>query len=181
MTIHNLGYHFQHPSNFKIHRPHGSGDYVLLVLPTKSFFILGQETIYAEANSLMIYRKGTPQFFGATDEIFINHWIHFDLTEEEEASLNAMKIPFDRPISCGDITAFAQIIKHMYMENIRSIHARKIPCCCILIFCGSKLRSVSKLPPPTDPIPTTIKCPASAHIFTEIPPKIEPLTLFPRR
>lgn len=124
MTIHNLGYHFQHPNNFKIHRPHGSGDYVLLILPTKSFFVLEEKTVYAEANSLMIYRKGTPQFFGAVDEIFINHWIHFDLTEEEEAELNALQIPFDRPISCGDITAFSQIIKHMYMEKY-SVNPRK--------------------------------------------------------
>ena len=117
MTIHNLGYHFQHPSNFKINRPNGSGDYVLLILPTKSFFVLNGETIYAEANSLMIYRKGTPQFYGAMDEIFINHWIHFDLTEEEERSLDSMQIPLDLPIPCGDITVFTQMIKQMYMEK----------------------------------------------------------------
>ena len=124
MTIHNLGYHFQHPSNFKINRPNGSGDYVLLILPTKSFFVLNGETVYVEANSLMIYRKGTPQFYGAMDEIFINHWIHFDLTEEEEAELNHLQIPFDLPIPCGDITAFAQIIKQMYMEKY-SVNPRK--------------------------------------------------------
>lgn len=124
MIINNLGYHFQHPSNFKINRPHGSGDYVLLILPTKSFFILNGERVDVEANSLMIYRKGTPQFYGAMDELFINHWIHFDLNEEEEAALNAMQIPLDFPVSCGDITVFAQIIKQMYMEKY-SVNLRK--------------------------------------------------------
>ena len=124
MTINNLGYHFQHPSTFKINRPNGSGDYVLLILPTKSFFVLDGETVYADANSLMIYQKGTPQFYGAMDEIFINHWIHFDLNNEEEAELRAMQIPFDRPISCGDITVFAQIIKQMYIEKY-SVNPRK--------------------------------------------------------
>ena len=124
MTIHNLGYHFQHPSTFKINRPNGSGDYVLLILPTKSFFILGGETVYAEPNSLMIYQKGTPQFFGATDEIFINHWIHFDLNDEEAEELHALQIPFDRPLPFGDITVFSQIIKNMYMEKY-SVNPRK--------------------------------------------------------
>lgn len=124
MTIHNLGYHFQHKSTFKIQRPNGSGDYVLLILPTAAFFVLDGKTVIAEPNSLMIYRKGTPQFYGAYDGVFINHWIHFDLTEEELAEVDRMRIPFDTLIPCGDITAFAQIIKNMYMEKY-SVNPRK--------------------------------------------------------
>lgn len=124
MTIHNLGYHFEHESTFIINRPHGSGDWVLLIVPTAAFFVLNGETVHAEPNCIILYRKGTPQLFGADGGIFVNHWIHFDMTEEEIAELEQMQIPFDTPLSCGDTTAMAQIIKSMYMEKY-SINRRK--------------------------------------------------------
>ena len=117
MTIHNLGYHFQHENGFTINRPNGSGDWVLLIIPTAAFFVLNGETVHSEPNCIMLYRKGTPQLYGSDNTVFVNHWIHFDLTDEEFDQLIEMNIPFDIPFPCGDTTVFAQIIKSMYMEK----------------------------------------------------------------
>lgn len=117
MTISTLGYHFQHESTFTIHRPNGSGDYVLLIIPSASFFILNGKRVLAEPNSVLIYRKGTPQLYGATDGIFINHWIHFDLSDEELRELEVLNVPFDTVLSFHDITPFAQIVKNMSIEK----------------------------------------------------------------
>ena len=117
MKINNLGYHFQHESTFVTNRPNGSGDYVLLIIPTESFFVLNGERRIAEPNSVVVYRKGTPQLYGASGGIFINHWIHFDLSEEELCDFETYGIPFDQILSLKDITVFAQFIKKMYIEK----------------------------------------------------------------
>ena len=43
VNIVNVGYNYEHPSNFYIKRPHGSGDYILLVLKTDAYFIFNSE------------------------------------------------------------------------------------------------------------------------------------------
>ena len=81
MRIVNAGYKYTHGSDFFVNRPYGSGDYVLLVINTESFFVLNGERIIAQKGSVIVYKKGTPQIYGATKDKFINDWIHFELDE----------------------------------------------------------------------------------------------------
>lgn len=44
MIIHNVGYHHQHDSDFKIERPTGTGDLLFLLVKTDAIFSLdGQD------------------------------------------------------------------------------------------------------------------------------------------
>lgn len=117
LKINTLGYHFQHESTFVINRPKGSGDYVLMIIPSAAFFVLDGKRVSAEPNSVIFYRKDTPQLYGALDGIFINHWLHFDLSDEELKKLEAFNLPFDTVLSFHDTTPFAQIIKSMSIEK----------------------------------------------------------------
>lgn len=117
MVIHKLGYHFQHKNGFTLHRPNGSGDWVLLIIPTAAYFVLNGKTVHTKPNCIILYQKGTPQHYGADGTVFVNHWIHFDLTDDEQDALRAMQIPLDEPFPCGDTAVFAQIIKNMYTEQ----------------------------------------------------------------
>lgn len=117
MKILTLGYHFQHENHFQIHRPNGAGDYVLMIVPSAAFFVLDGKRVLSEPNSVIIYRKDTPQLYGAADGIFINHWIHFDLSEEELLELEVLNVPFDTVLSFHDVTPFAQIVKSMSIEK----------------------------------------------------------------
>ena len=84
MEINNVGYKFTHKKGFFINRPNGSGDYVILFLRTGAVFTLGGCDVEAFPNSFILYKKGTPQFFRANSDSFVNDWIHFDLEENEE-------------------------------------------------------------------------------------------------
>ena len=117
MEINNVGYKFTHKKGFFINRPNGSGDYVILFLRTGAVFTLGGCDVEAFPNSFILYKKGTPQFFRANSDSFVNDWIHFDLDENEENKLREMGIPFDSPTELGDITFFSKIIKTMYQEK----------------------------------------------------------------
>ena len=117
MEINNVGYKFTHKKGFFISRPNGSGDYVILFLRTGAVFTLDGSDIESVPNSFILYKKGTPQFFRANGDLFVNDWIHFDLEKEEEEKLLKMGIPFDKPTELGDMTFFSKIIKTMYQEK----------------------------------------------------------------
>ncbi len=117
MEINNVGYKFTHGTNFCINRPKGSGDYAILFLRTGAFFTIDGRETEAVPQSFIMYKKGTPQFFRANGDVFINDWLHFDLTPSEEIEIERMGVPFDTPVALGDITFFSKTIKSMYQEK----------------------------------------------------------------
>ena len=117
MKIANCGYSYRHPSDFKISREKGSGDYAILVVRSKAYFILNGDRVIAEPSSAILYKKGTPQFFGAYETEYLNDWIHFDLeAEEAEWVTNALNIPFDKVISLYDVKPLSELIRKLFEE-----------------------------------------------------------------
>ncbi|MBR5307730.1 MAG: helix-turn-helix transcriptional regulator [Clostridia bacterium] len=109
MKIVKVGCNYRHSEKFVINRPCGSGDWVLLVVRTKAFFTFGEKTIISDKNAVMMYRRGTPQHYGAYGEGFANDWIHFELSDDEEAEITALGIPFDTvlyPSTSSELSAF---------------------------------------------------------------------------
>ncbi|MBE5783337.1 MAG: helix-turn-helix domain-containing protein [Clostridiales bacterium] len=116
MRIVNVGYHYCHPADFSIYRPHGSGDYVLLILKTAAYFILDGQRREAPAHSIILFKKGTPQIFGATEKEYRNDWIHFDLEDQEARQIEAMGIPFDQILPMPT-ASLSELIKSMFQER----------------------------------------------------------------
>ncbi len=117
MIISEAGYNYRHPSDFLIDRPHGSGDCILLIIRSEAFFILGGKRIDAPINSALIFKKGTPQHYGARGKEYLNDWIHFDLCEGEEKKFSELGIPFDTVIPLGETVEFSHYIKTIFMEK----------------------------------------------------------------
>lgn len=117
MRIVNVGYDYRHPADFCINRPDGSGDYIMLVLKSTAYFIFCEERQIAYPDSVIVFRKGTPQLYGAVGDEFINDWIHFELDEADIADVEKLEIPFDTILSVHDITEFSGFIKNMFYEK----------------------------------------------------------------
>lgn len=117
MNIVNAGCNYQHDKNFSINRPFGSGDYLFLVLRTDAWFILNSEKIISPANSLIIFKKGTPQLYGALSEKFVNDWIHFEISKDEEAEFEELGIPFDTILPVNNTNIFSELIKNIFLEK----------------------------------------------------------------
>jgi len=117
MNIKRAGCSYRHPSNFTINRPHGSGDYLLLIIKTEAFAILGGEWQTVPPNSAVIFKKGTPQLYGASDAVYINDWIHFELDEGEERLFDELGVPFDSIVPLCDITELSGFIKSIFFER----------------------------------------------------------------
>lgn len=116
MEIVNAGYNYRHPSDFCINRPHGSGDYMLLIIKTEAFMFLNGERTIVPPNSAIIFKKGTPQFYGATQDEYVNDWIHFELYNEERM-IHDLGISFDTVFPLHEVSEFSNFIKNIFMER----------------------------------------------------------------
>ena len=117
MKIVNAGYNYRHPADFYISRSYGSGDYLLLILKTDAFFVFNNEKHIAPPNSVVLFKKGTPQLYGALSEEFVNDWIHFDIDDDEKNEIQKLDIPFDTIMSVNSTTVFSEMIKNIFCEK----------------------------------------------------------------
>lgn len=120
MKIVNCGYDYRHPQGFSIHRPHGSGDYILLIVRSPAFFTFGDTTHYTSGNAVVIFNEGTPQLYGSDNAEYINDWIHFECDESDIDFLAKLGIVFDTVLEFQDVNALSSLIKHMYFETYSS-------------------------------------------------------------
>lgn len=117
MKIINVGYNYRHPSDFYINRPYGSGEYILLVLKTDAFFVFNNEKYIAPYNSVVLFKKETPQLYGSVSKEFVNDWIHFDIDDEEKKEIQKLDIPFDTILSVKSTTVFSELIRNIFCEK----------------------------------------------------------------
>lgn len=116
MKITNVGYNYRHTSGFCINRPYGSGDYMLLIIKTEAYICLGGRKTTVTPNSVVVFRKGTPQLYGAVNNEFVNDWVHFDMEKSEELFIADLGIPFDTIISLYDTIELLGFIRHIFFE-----------------------------------------------------------------
>ena len=62
-------------------------------------------------NRAIIFRKGTPQLYGATQDKCINDWMHFERDEEDMRTFFTLRIPLDTIIPLRDVTELSNPIK----------------------------------------------------------------------
>lgn len=120
MKINNIGYNHNHDADFQIHRPDGSGDYLLLILKTPAIFTFDQTDQTTDANAFILYQKGTPQFYRALGSFFANDWLHFDMTSEDLLSFKDYGIPFDTVLPIDNINDLSMFIKNISYEHYSS-------------------------------------------------------------
>lgn len=117
MKIVNAGYNYRHLAGFCINRPYGSGDYILLILKTNAFFVFNNEKHIAPPNSVVLFKKGTPQLYGALSEEYVNDWIHFDIDDEDKNEIQELDIPFDTILPVNSTTIFSELIRYIFCEK----------------------------------------------------------------
>ena len=117
MKIVNAGFNYRHPSDFYIDRPYGSGDYILLVIKTEAYIIQSGERRIIPPNSVLVFKKGTPQRYGAASGEYVNDWIHFEIDGAEEKAIMDLGIEFDKVIELPDTTDVSDFIKKIFLER----------------------------------------------------------------
>ena len=128
MYIKSMGVNFIHSKDFITNRPNGTNEYILLLIRSKAIFKINGETIYANPNSVIVYKKGTPHLFCADNDIYINDWICFDFNDKsEEKIFKETGICFNTVYEVGDTTQLYLLINTIHREYInKSSYVDKI-------------------------------------------------------
>lgn len=116
MKIVNCGYNYVHNESFKIQRESGSGDFLLLVLRSPAYFYLQGREHISKSNSVIVFRKGTAQIYGAHGGQFINDWVHFEVDAEDLKWMGDIGIELDTVTELSNVLPLSVIIKQMFAE-----------------------------------------------------------------
>lgn len=120
MNVVSSGYNYTHPKDFYIDRPNGSPEFVLITVRSPAYFIMNGNRLTTDGNAVVVYKKGTPQLYGALDCEFVNDWVHFSLTEEEERWLLGLGIELDSVIDFSGVTQISSLIRNLTREKYSS-------------------------------------------------------------
>ncbi len=121
MKINSIGINYTHSQKFSINRPVGSGDYLLLNMKTPAILLLDGKEITTEKNSVIIYKKGSPQIYRAKEATYANDYIHFDMNGERDIS----NLPLDTVLPLPSNKEISKLIKDLYLEYISNYTFRE--------------------------------------------------------
>ena len=83
ISLNAIGKDTRHTGDFCIWRPDGSGDNLLVIFKTSALLIIDGNEIIVPPDSLIIYKKDTPQYYRPTIcGNYANHFIHFNVTDD---------------------------------------------------------------------------------------------------
>lgn len=116
MKLLSVGYDFRHDADFKLLRPNGLNEYLLLIIRSKAYFEIEGKRLKIMPNSMILVDKNTPHSFYADKETYINDWITFDLTTEEYSAFIEQHIKVNTFFALCNIEFFSDIIKLMQTE-----------------------------------------------------------------
>lgn len=117
MELHALGMDYHHDEDFLIERPDGSGDDLLIIFKTPAMVRLNGIDISTNADTAIVYSKGTPQIYGADGAEYINHWIHFDM-EGDSAFFRRIGLPLDTLVEITDISSVEDAFGMLSVESL---------------------------------------------------------------
>lgn len=92
MTLDMVGCGYRHPSGFEICRPEGSGNWLFLLLKSRTRILTRQGWELAAPGAVILYNPGLIQHYQAIDSPWENDFIHFS-GEEAEDLTERLKLP----------------------------------------------------------------------------------------
>lgn len=109
------GCNSKHPHTYKMSRPNGLTNYVLLIIRTSGCFDIAGESYAVTPGQALIIAPNTPYSYGNPDGEYIDDWLHFmpDFPYEFEKRYPIINAPF--PI--GNTELFTFLIRQALWES----------------------------------------------------------------
>ena len=121
MKLHAMGIGYTHEAGFRISRPKGSGDNLLLIFKTPAVVCAGGEEMLLPKDSAVMYSKGAPQIYGSAGAEYVNHWVHFECAENDIFFERAGAV-FDLPQTVRSITSAESVLELLRTESLLEGH-----------------------------------------------------------
>ncbi len=122
IVIHAIGSQYINPFGIDLARKTGSGDYLFVHFLSDTEIRLPKSPDYrlCPKGTMIIYEKGSPQYYRKTDGHFWNDFIHFDFSPDEPAYFARLGLPLNTPFSLPDDEDVLTRIAILFREHYQS-------------------------------------------------------------
>ncbi|HAG12581.1 MAG TPA: hypothetical protein DCG49_01820 [Ruminococcus sp.] len=118
--IQRMGCSCRHGSDFVFEQPQGFDGYLMLYVKSPAFFRIGDKTTRVGPDTFILYRRGTPLYYGAAGSDYINDWMLFESSELDDPELG---IQYDTPVYIGEqvnLEQYFQLIADSYYRGTQT-------------------------------------------------------------
>lgn len=105
----------RHPSSYRMSRPEGVPNYVLLIVKTPGEFMINNNFYLVSPGNAIILAPFTSSFYGNPKGDYIDDWLHFELADDSIFDRN--EIPKNIPFSIGNAEIFTFFIRQILWEK----------------------------------------------------------------
>ena len=117
MKLHSMGIAYHHERDFEIDRPHGSGDWLLLVFKSPALVWKGEESQETPRDTAVLYPQGMRQHYGAAGIEYVNHWVHFEC-DKNDVFFEKMRVEFGAPVALSSCAAAESVLGLLSLESV---------------------------------------------------------------
>ncbi len=111
------GWDYRHGPAFRIDRPRGLEDWVLILSTTPFLLGLPEGDRPLPTGTCLLWRPGQAQHYRAGGRVFANHWLHLDGGRAEVPGLVArIGLPCGEPMILGDPAPVAAALRRAWSE-----------------------------------------------------------------
>lgn len=121
--LHTIGMNIHHHENFTIHRPLGSGDWLLVIFKTNAYITLAGNEISAPPDSAILFSPGTPQYYHSDGNAYINHFLHFSCSTTDISS-SISKVHYNELLFLNNLKEVEELLHLLCREQV-SLSANK--------------------------------------------------------
>lgn len=105
----------RHPSSFRMSRPEGLPNYVILIVRTVGDFTINEHNYTVNPGTAIILSPTTSYFYGNPNGDYMDDWIHFDV--DSNSIFNLHKDMTNIPIPIENIEMFTFLIRQILWEK----------------------------------------------------------------
>lgn len=125
ISVTKCGYDSHHPIACDIEHADGLPNYLLLLVKTDAWFVLGGRHVFVKPNTAILFDKNTYIHYGCHHPDYNDDWIHFRFSENEDSSLlNTLGILFGQPLPVTDMQRLSRYVQLLTREfHFRTSHS----------------------------------------------------------
>lgn len=120
MRVGSIGYNFPHTADFVMDCPTGPGCWLFLHVRTPSIFELGGRSYKLTKESAVLISPHTQCKYYGDGGIYIDDWIYFGMTADDQQRLRDMGIVFDEPVKVEAPLDMSSTVHKLTFEHFSS-------------------------------------------------------------
>lgn len=105
-----------HPSTYRMSRPNGLPNYILLIIRSHGEFLINGRHFTVSPGYAVIFAPNTGYFYGNPDGDYIDDWLHFDVADSPELQKGLLSMS-NEPFPIDNRELFTFCIQHILIET----------------------------------------------------------------